>query len=452
MSLSNLLNIARNALIAHQTTVDITGHNIANASTEGYTRQRPVLKAETPLRTPWGQVGRGVELVTIDRPRNEFLDSAFRQENSSLGQFSTLRDTLGEIEVVFGEPSDVGLSASLEAFWNAWGDLANSPLSAPARAAVRSQGQLLANQFNSLADRVSDVRRRVREQLASDVDGVNSLTTQIADLNRQISSSPRGAADLEDARDSLLDELSAIAHVRVVNDADGSIRVFAGDAMLVDNAYSYELEVTFTNSGGATLQLDGQQGNVVVGDGSIAAHIETLESKLPTVEDQLDDVAAAVVTEVNALHRSGATLGGNPAGDFFDPIHARAATMALGYEIEVSADAIAAGTGGGPGDGSVALNIAALRDATVQSLGGVTVAEYYLSTVAALGQEVLEAEVFTTAQETLAQNFDHRRQSESGVSLDEEMVNLINHQQAYAAATRLVSAADEMIREVLRIV
>lgn len=453
MSLSSLLSIARSALSAQQRAVDVAGHNIANASTEGYTRQRLRLIPATPLRNAKGFLGRGVRVDGIERSRSRFLDATVRRESAALAQFSTLRQSLAEVEDVLGEPSDFGLAASMDAFWSAWGDLANNPLNGAVRAVVRSQGRQLTDQFNRMANRLDAIRGQTFESLRSDIDDVNRMTVRLAALNRQIVASGGAGAnapDLLDVRDLLLDKLSELLPIQVVQNEDGSVRVFGGEILLVDGMLIRPLAVTTTPSGAVAIATE--LSTVKAASGRVAAHLDLLNSAISTVSGQLDSLAAAIVSEVNTLHNGGATLAGAPAGDFFSATGVTAASITLAVQIDQSPDNIAAGTGSGPGDGSVALNMAALRDVRVSSLGDLTIGDFYTSVVATLGQEVREAEGFASAQDALVANAKVRRSSMSDVSIDEEMISIIMHQQAFAAAARLVSVADEMIQEVLRMV
>lgn len=453
MSISSLLGIARSALSAQQRAVDVAGHNIANASTEGYTRQRLRLIPARPLRHPEGFLGRGVRVDGVERARSEFLDATFRRESGALAQFSTLSQSLASVEDVLGEPSDFGLAASMDAFLSAWGDLSNNPLNGATRAVVRSQGRQLTDQFNRMSNRLDAIHGQTFESLRSDINDVNRMIVRIADLNRQIVTAGGGggnAPDLLDERDLVLDKLAELLPVQIVENEAGSVRVFGGDALLVDGNFIRPLAVTSTNSGAVAITADLL--TLKTTSGRLAAHLDLLNSAISIVRDQLDTLAAAVVSEVNTLHNGGATLGGAPAGDFFSATGVTAGSIVLAIKIDQSADNIAAGTGSGPGDGSVALNMAALRDVTLSSLGGLTMGGFYTSVVATLGQEVREADGFARAQDALVANAKTRRASMSDVSIDEELVSIIMHQQAFAAAARLVAVADEMIREVLRMV
>lgn len=454
MSLSSLLGIARSALQMHQRAIDVAGHNIANASTEGYNRQRLNVTTATPLMHPQGFLGRGVEVSGIERPRDEFLDTSFRRENGALAQFATLRDALGEIENAFGEPSEFALAAQLDAFFSAWSDLANNPLSSAVRSVVQSEGRQLTEFMNGLAGRIDAVQSQTLEQLRADIGDVNSSLKQIADLNRQIAAAGNGgtnAPDLLDKRDGLLDRLSEYLPITVVENNDGSIRVIGCDSLLVDGGATRPLEIASSTSGAVSVKVsDGPSLDLTAG--KFAAHVDLINNVIPRVASELDGLAAALVEQVNTLHSSGYSVSGEPAGDFFGRWNVTAATISLATDVAASPDAIAAGTGSGPGDASIALNIAALREARLPSLGNRSIAEYYATMVTGVGSEVREADGFATAQDVLVANIQACRQSVSGVSIDEEMVNLIMHQQAYTAAARLVTVADEMLQEVLRMV
>jgi len=452
MALSNLLSIARGAMFTHQKAVDVTGHNIANASTEGYSRQRAVITTLDPARTPWGFVGRGVTVESVERWRNEYLDISYRRENSTYGKYSTLNDTLSEIEAIFGEPSETGLEASLDAFWNAWNDLANSPMNLPARTVLQMQGRAVAEQLNFFSNRVADIRTNVTARFSSEVDDINTLANQIAELNEQISRASNDAPDLADERDLIVDQISSLMNVTVTEDEFGSISLFVGDALIVDHNVTRELRIGSSSSGAVNLYAENRTSPIVPADGKFAGYLEILGEAIPGIEDRLDTLAEGLVTTVNAIHRTGGTLAGDAAGDFFDPDGTTADTIALSFAVNASADVIAAGSGSGPGDGSVALSMADLRGTPISSLGDKSASQYYMELISEVGQDVRGATMFVEAQDTLVQNFQNRRSSDSAVSLDEEMVNLVSHQTAYAAATRLFSVADEMLQDVLNMV
>ena len=321
MSLSSLLSIARSALLVHQRAADVAGHNIANASTEGYTRQKLNTAAATPLMHLQGALGRGVEITGIERPRDEFLDNSFRRESGNLAQFTTLRDALSEVENAFGEPSEFALAAQLDSFFSSWSDLANNPLSSAVRAVVQSEGRQLTDFMNGLAGRIDAVRSQTLEQLRAGAGDLNLFLGQLADLNRQIAAAGSGgtnAPDLLDKRDGIIDQLSEYLPITVVENHDGSIRVIGGDSLLVDGTSIRPLDVTSSPSGDVAVRVSGGP-QLDLSSGKFAAQIDLINNAIPRVVSQLDGLAAALVEQVNTLHSSGYTVTGAPVGDY--PLH-----------------------------------------------------------------------------------------------------------------------------------
>lgn len=455
MSLTSLLSIARSALLTHQRAIDTTGHNIANANTEGYTRQRLALAAEVPLQTPIGQIGRGVTADGIERLRDGYLDQNFRRENGDLGRFGTLKDTLGQIEDIFGEPTSTGIASGLDSFLAAFGDLANDPSSRTPRELVRQGAQNLIRQFAQTDTRLGAIEGDVRSKMLSAVDQINQITQQIADLNIQIRSGNSGlkeSPDIKDRRDQLVDQLSSIAGVRVLDRADGTIGVTAGDALLVDGGEATRLEVRDSGQGRVNVSVVGGVGSITLRTGSLAALQELSQTTLPGVRDKLNSLVKNIVTEVNSLHRAGRSLTGGSNIDFFDPQGTTLDSVKLSLSVSNNTDNIAAGVSGAPGDNKTALAIAALRTTGVASLNGQTLGVGYQNIVSQLAVTLQDASGRHEAQSVITANADTQRQSVSGVSVDEELTTLIGQQNAYAAAARLVTVADDMIKDVIAMV
>lgn len=455
MSLTSLLSIARSALLTHQKAVDTTGHNIANASTPGYTRQRLSLTAEVPLQTPIGQVGRGVTAEGIERLRDNFLDTNYRRENGELGRFTTLKDTLGQVEDIFGEPSSTGLGTGIDSFLAAFGDLANDPSGSTPRTLVRQSAQNLVQQFRQTDQRLQTIGADVRDKMIGQVNQVNQLAQQIADLNIAIRAGNSGlkeSPDLKDKRDVLIDQLSGIAGVRVIERADGTVGIAAGDALLVDGGSVGPLSVRDAGQGRLEVSVAGSSLPISLKSGSLAGLIELGSTTLPAVRDKLNSLVQSIVTEVNAVHRNGRGLTGGTNIDFFDPQGLTLDTVNLSAAIRNSIDNIAAGVSGAAGDNTNALAIAALRTSGVASLNGQTLSGGYQQLVSELAVSLNDLSSRTEAQITIASNADAQRQSVSGVSVDEELTALITQQNAYAAAARLVTVADDMIKDVIGMV
>lgn len=455
MGLSSLLSIARSALVTHQRAIDTTGHNIANASTEGYSRQRLDQSALIPLQTPFGQLGRGVGADGIGRIRNQILDATYRRQNGELGGFTTLRDMLGSIEGVFGEPSDLGLGAGIDQLFSAFGDLANDPAGKTPRQLVRQTAETLAGRFRAADQRLGELAAETVTRMEGIVTEVNAIAREIADLNVEIragTSGGRGAPDVMDRRDLLVDRLSGLVSVRVVDRGDGTIGVLAGDAMLVDAAQATPLELRSLGQGAYGVAASGSSGLLNLQDGELAALTELSGRTIPGVRTRLDQLAAGIVAEVNALHRGGRNLAGATGIDFFDPAGTTAHGFALSQAVVLSSDNIAAGASGAAGDNSVALAIAALRTSATASFGGDTIGVAYQRMVSDIGVALRDAGRQQEAQDVIVHHTDSLRKSISGVSIDEELTHMITQQNAFAAAARLVSVADEMMQDVLGMV
>jgi flagellar hook-associated protein FlgK len=465
MSIGSILNSARQAMNAQQTAVQIASQNIANAKTEGYSRQRVELAAMVPTVYPYGSLGTGVGITSITRARDTLLDATYRDDNASASSAQTSADALGQIQSIFGEPSDTGLSASLDAFFTAWSDLSNDPTNLSAKGVVRQAGNTVANTLNSFAKQLDAVDQSNREAMNSDVNQVNELTGQIASINRRIVSAESGgqpANDLRDQRDLLVDQLTKIVGGQVVEHTNGSVAVYAGGRMIVDDTTVKQLEMH--DGQPPTVTYAGSSATFTGIGGTLGAHIDISANRIPMVMSKLDAIASGLVQTVNGIHSTGTVFSGNPpvgapAGNFFDqtdppPAGGDPLMTARGIRLSptlVGANDVAASgaTATGPGNNEIALALAGLRSNPVSltSLAGTTTAtisDFFNETVGSLATDVKQTQDDATVQGTLAANAQTRRESVSGVSTDEELISVIEHQHAYQAAARLVSVVDEM--------
>jgi flagellar hook-associated protein 1 FlgK len=481
-SIASILGIARSALSAHQTAISVTSHNVANAETQGYTRQRASLVAGYPASMPYGQLGGGVNVERLERIRDGLLDTVYRRASGNLAAESQRRDILLQLEGVFGEPSDAGLGAALDAFWIAWDELAVSPNSDSARGTVRQRGEQVARMLNDHAARVNEVASGARSRLESSLLDVNRLTSELGQLNRQIVNgevSGRVASDLRDQRDRVLDSLAELADIQVVERGNGSVGVFLSGSMLVDGASVQQLSV-----------LSGQPVRFAVAGsseplhnvgGSLGAVARVLNEDIPSVTRQLDLVASSLVQAVNELHMTGWSPAGDPAGAdpawagsqvvFFDPDRLTAESIILAGRgpddpphvppgVRNDARYVAAGTlRYGTGDNSLALAMAALRDRTdvvvpdpSNPASTRSLRDAFRDLVTGVALETQAARNGAVSNATIVNEAELRRQSVAGVSTDEELTQLMRQQQAYVAATRLVSTVDEMAQAILNMV
>lgn len=456
MSLSSLLSTARSALVTHQRAIDVTGQNIANAQTPGYSRQRLQITAAIPLKTPFGTIGRGVTDFGVERVRDQFLDGAFRRQQGQLGLSSTLQNLLAQVEGAVNEPSGSGIAAVLDGVFSAFGDLALRPDDTSARVVAQQAAQQLVQGVRQLDRQIGAVQDDALLRLDGAVDTVNALATQIADLNIQIleQGGPlRNAADLEDQRDQLIDRLAKLVDVRVLPRDNGTVGVLAGDTALVDAGFAQQFQRITLPGGGFGVAVAPGSTPVDVKSGELQALENLTTTALPQIRGELDAFVATLVTTVNALHQTGFTQTGATGVAFFDPAGLTAGTVALSAAVAASPSAIAtAAVASAPGDGAVAQQIASLRTTPLAAAGGRTLGELYASFASDVGSRVAAERQTTNAGQVLADNLDAQRAGIMSVSLDEEMVALIANQQAFAAAARVVSTADEMMRTILEMV
>jgi flagellar hook-associated protein 1 FlgK len=238
----------------------------------------------------------------------------------------------------------------------------------------------------------------------------------------------------------------------VLERPDGTVGVAAGDALLVDGGQAMPLEVRDAGGGRVSVSVAGGAGPINLKSGSLAALAELSETTLPAVRDKLNALVKGIVTEVNGIHRGGRTLTGGTNVDFFDPAGLTIDSINVSQAVSLTPDNIAAGRSGAPGDNSNALAIAALRTTGVASFGGQTLGAGYQQLVSEIAVALQDVTGRHEAQGTITSNADAQRQAVAGVSIDEELTSLIGQQNAYAAAARLVTVADDMIKDVIGMV
>jgi flagellar hook-associated protein 1 FlgK len=465
MSIGSILNAARSGMNAQQIAVQIASQNISNAQTEGYSRQRVEMATSLTTVYPFGVLGTGVDIKTISRARDSLLDATYRADAGNQTQAETTSTALSQIQDIFAEPSDSGLSAALDQFWSSWTSLANDPTNGAAKAAVRVAGGTVASTLNRFASQLDQLDQSNRIALNADVGQVNTLTKQVADYNRQIVAAESGghvAGDLRDARDRLIDQLSTLTGGSAIERSNGNIAFYVGSRMVVDGTMTKTLEAT--DGQPPTVTFSGDTTPIAGFGGRIGAELDVSGNQVPSVMSKLDAMASTLVQTVNAIHSSGVAYSGNPpvatpAGNFFqistpssagDPfLTARGISLDSTLTSPDSVAAAAASTG--PGNNAVALQLANLRTQVlpVSSAGGTSfgnnaIGDFYSSIVSGVATDVRNADDNATVQKTLADNANTRRQSVSAVSTDDELISVIQHQHSYQAAARLVSVVDEM--------
>ncbi len=449
------LEIGRRALMAQQLALNLTGHNIANVNTPGFSRQQAVMSSNLPLAMPFGVVGTGVDVTEIRRLRSVFLDQQFRNESQKLGQWDKLDETWKQVEAVYSEPEDTGLSAMLDQFWNSWQALSNNPESQAARVSVREQASLLSNSFKHLSGQLNDLRNSLDSDISKMVEQINSVATQIADLNHLISVAELSggkANDLRDQRDYLVDTLSQWVKAGVVEQRDGSYTVFIGSMALVDGTNSLTLGTEVQSNGATTTHrvfFEGTGVDISNPGGQFQGLIESRDTVLVKRMNDLDQLASELARSVNDVHRTGFGADGSTNMNFFKPDITGAADFEIDPLIEDNVNLIAASSNGEIGDNSNALNIAALRNELKFQGGRSTFNGFYDAMVGEIGIGSSESNNMKANQQAMVSQISNSRQSLSGVSLDEEMANMLQYQHSYEAAARVITAMDSALDTVI---
>lgn len=498
MSTFHGLEMAKQALFAQQSALYTTGHNISNANTEGYTRQRVNFETMSPYpagsknrpQIP-GQMGTGVQIDSIQRIRDQFLDYQFRSENSRFGYWNSKANSLSRMEELLNEPSKSGLSHTMDEFWNSLQELATNPENTGARSVVANRGLAVAETFNHLSNNLNAIREELQSQINTTVADVNSILRQINEINEQIQTiEPHGylANDLYDDRDQLIDELSKIVSIKVhrvdssdssLDIADGIVRielvnaqglsidhppVFLLDGQPGDHANAVnKLSVVYGENGAVeTIGVEGYEdlGDLEVMDsiGSLKGLIEaygynddgSVTGIYPNMLEKLDLMAYEFAEAFNAVHAGGHDLNGAAGEDFFVHIDS-AATITVSSDLLDHPELIAASADGTAGNGDNALELADVfkNPDLVENLEGASVNSFYESLIGKLGVDAKEANRMTDNTEVLRAQVENQRMSVSAVSLDEEMTNMIKFQHAYNAAARNMTAIDEMLDKII---
>jgi flagellar hook-associated protein 1 FlgK len=424
------LHTSLRGLLAEQRALDVTSHNIANANTVGYTRQEAVTQATDALAVPpAGLLGTGVDVVSYRRIRDSFLDLQYRAQNMQVGNGTAKADGLEQAEMRLSEPGQNGIAARLNSFWNTWSDLANAPESGAARGALLEDARTLVSSINALDDGFETVQSQSAQELSlltGNGGELEGMVRELAGLNGAIRDSQRVGAqpnDLLDRRDLLLDKLSNLAQVSVSDDGAGSIRVTLGGAAapLVDGSTATWPAPAMPNPGGrigALMDLASPTGPVAGYRADLASFAQTL------------------TTQVNAIYNPTAAAG----GDFFAY---SAGTSTLSMNPAISSATLVAGTGGAPGANNSAIALSELRGRPGSP------DDAYAKLVTRIGTEVADAKRSSINATALAESVEDRRQSTGGVSLDEEMTNLIRFQRGYQAAARAMTTTDSLLETLI---
>jgi flagellar hook-associated protein 1 FlgK len=454
------LNTALSGLRTAQQMLDISAHNIANASTPGYSRQRAQLVAAPPFSLPAfnrtglpGQLGTGVTISSVNRIRDAFLDGQISEQVAQGGYWSARGDTLSAVEAVFPEPSGSGMGTALSRFWSAWEDVAADPGSSAARTSAIAETQTLAARFVRDSGQLSSLVSSADGEVRGAINEVNDLATRIASLNKQIQGvvvAGDHANDLEDQRDALIQQLNGLVPAHSVRLADGTVQVLVGGTDLVDHDMTRTIQAVDDASGHA-VPTWASGGAVDLAGGKLKGLVELRDTTLAGYVGSLNALAKQIADAVNAAHTAGVDSAGNPGQPLFTcTAGSEAATLAINPAIASNpALLVTAAAAGLPGDASIAARIADLRTSATFGTGTQTPSDAYAAFIGQIGTDSRQAQELATNQGLVVQQLETRRESISGVSLDEEAADVMRFQQAYSASARVITAIDQMLDQLI---
>jgi flagellar hook-associated protein 1 FlgK len=462
------LNTALTSLYAQRRGLDVTGQNIANANTEGYTRQRLRLAANDGNVNPGiystttdRPVGNGVQIAGVDRTNSQYLDERTRVEHGNATYLTNQTTTYNSIEDVFKEPSDTAIQARMHDMWDAWNDVANNFQDPSTRSALIERATTVATSLNDAHGSLNDQFVANSNQMSTYVDQINTLAGNVAKMNNQIVVAKQAGMEpneLMDQRDKAVLQMSELAGATTIEQPNGALNVYLGNGPIVAGFDTRTVKMTGPNSldgvsptSPAALQWT-DTGTSITAGGTMGSMIDSMNTIIPNISTQLDAVAQKLASTVNAVHSTGYSADGTTgqnffAGDVNGNITAKSITVAVTDPAKVafssgnpiSADPAVAGT--------INHDIAdQLTDIGTAGTGGDQV---YQQMVGQLGVAAQASSRRSDIQNSVRDQVDTDKGAESGVNLDEEMTNLLTYQRGYEAASRVLTTIDSMLDQLI---
>jgi flagellar hook-associated protein 1 FlgK len=461
--LFSTLNSTVMSISAQSRAIETTGKNLANVNNPNYARQRVVFGDRGTVVTPQGAESLGLEALGIQQMRDQLLDlqvareisrtaadtaeqSAYQRAQAGLGQSVDRTTAAGNTGA-----SDNGIGAAITNFFNSFQALSTNPTDSGQRATLLQTASILTDRFQLADQRLSQVQTDLNAQVTTDVGTVNTLLSTIADLNAQIGrfevNAAGSAVDLRDERQAKLEELAAKLPVTVVDAGGGQVQLLTKDTTGADVVLVDKGSVLGGLAFNGTQVTGGAAGaGLALVSGSINGALTARDGAVQTLRNNLDALAKQLVTSVNqAYNPTGAT------GDFFSAGGLTAGTINVSSSVTTSN--LKASDGGAAGDNSVALAIGNLANKKFSIAGGDaidgTFGGFYSTAVSSIGQALAGANARVDDQTNIQKLVKSQRDAVSGVSLDEEMANLMKYQRAFQASSRVFNVVDELLDNVV---
>ena len=458
-TITSLIDIAQQALLADQDALNVTSNNVANQNTAGYTREVVNFQSVDAVTLSGGTVGSGVTASATSQ-RDRVLEQRVQQQTQSQAQSGALESALQQIENIFGlsstttSASSTALGTATNSFFSALSALASNPSDTSTRQSVLTAASTLAGAFNSAASQLTQVSTSLNQQVVSDVGQVNSLTTTIATLNAQITSlSPNAdAGTLEDQRQLAITQLSQLVGLdQISTENNGITLTTTGGAVLVSGSQSYAMSTTQVGGTAHVLAgVDGQDATSNLTGGDLGGVLQARDQQVPSYQSSLDTLAYSIGTAVNQQNELGVDANGNPGAVLFTLPPSANGAASLIQVATTNPNAVAAAA---PGEGSAGnTNASALADLSGATIaGGQTASAFLASFLGQIGSDTSAATTNNSAQQTTLTQLTTQRDSLSSVSLDEEAANLTQYQRAYQAAAQVFNIANTVLASALNL-
>jgi len=455
--LTQLLNVARDALTAQSYALNVTGQNISNASTPGYVRRVAQLETQN-LGT---QSGGGVVAAGLKRVTNDYIERREYQATGMSSAASSRDQTLASLEALFNDGGGTGLGAALSGVFASFSALASNPNDTTTRANVLSAASAFAERANQTGNTISQMQMDLKQKAQDTVDQVNQRAQEIAKLDLQIAQATMqgdDASDLKDQRTQKILNMSGLINTHTFTDGKGNTVVQVAGTTIVDGQHAGSLSLDLNADGSLKLLADqsgggGSEITQFLTGGTLGGIKEARDKDIFDVSKQLNQFVFDVATAINTQHAAGVGADGSTGRNLFDvgPSTTAARDLQVSVDVFDHPDRIAAASNvfSLPGGSDNAVALSKIFDVPIASGGTRTASQAYGDLVGSVGSTRASAQRDVDTHKAILQQVTAMHQSESGVSLDEEMVNLTKFQSSYQAASKMIGVADQLMQTLL---
>jgi len=452
MALSSIFDIAKSSLFTHQQALSVTSTNLANANNPAYSRQVVMFGTTPPNSRANFSFGSGVKISDVMRIRNQVTDNQIRTNNQNYYAADKKSQMLKQVESMFSEPSEFGLSNLITSFFNSWDELAVDPLSASLRTNVVQSAQNISEKIGSIYKGISQTKIDVKNEAKNTVDAVNNLLEEIHTVNKQIYQATvvnHYANDLLDKRESLIDQLSQYVSINVSYDQNNVANISIGGMFAVDGLHHMKFELT-QDDDKLTLMSTDKAASASLQGGELKSLLDLFNNDLPDQLNTLTDFATALMDSVNSVHEQGYTVT-DPSTNgvsFFESFNN--GVLSINKDILDDSDNIAISADGQSGDNQIALQLADLQNSEI--FDGNTLSVGYSEFITNVANEINLQDQNAESYSLVLDQLNNQKTEYSGVSTDEEMVHVMQYQKSYDAAAKLISIADQLLETIINMV